>query len=246
MKITLVTGASGAIGGAVYSALEKKGMMLGTTGSFEPLHRPEYVVVGQCWKNPLIVADKLWKEPIKIPAYDLSDERQVQKLIERVRPTTIVHCAGIARDGISWKLTNEQWDEVMTLNLKAAWWLAKYSLPHMREAGFGRIVFISSVLGSIGVVGTANYAASKGGLEALARTLAAETAQNGITVNCVAPGYLDAGIAGRLPDDIKKKMAERVPMGRLGTPEDVVRAVLFLLDSPYVTGQVIHVNGGMA
>jgi 3-oxoacyl-(acyl-carrier-protein) reductase len=159
----------------------------------------------------------------------------------------LVNNAGITLDRTVRKMSIEDWHAVLRINLSGAFYMSKAVLDHMLDRGTGRIVNISSVIGETGNVGQANYAASKSGLFGLTKTLALETARRGITVNCVAPGFIETEMVAAIPTDILNTIVERVPMRRLGTPEEVAHAVLFLLDdrSSYITGAVIAINGGI-
>jgi NAD(P)-dependent dehydrogenase (short-subunit alcohol dehydrogenase family) len=159
----------------------------------------------------------------------------------------LVNNAGITLDRTVRKMSIEDWHAVLRINLSGAFYMSKAVLDHMLDRGTGRIVNISSVIGETGNVGQANYAASKSGLFGLTKTLALETARRGITVNCVAPGFIETEMVSAIPGDILDTIVERVPMRRLGTPEEVAHAVLFLLDdrSSYITGAVIAINGGI-
>jgi 3-oxoacyl-(acyl-carrier-protein) reductase len=159
----------------------------------------------------------------------------------------LINNAGITLDRTVRKMSIEDWHAVLRINLSGAFYMSKAVLDHMLDRGAGRIVNISSVIGETGNVGQANYAASKSGLFGLTKTLALETARRGITVNCVAPGFIETEMVAAIPTDILGTIVDRVPMRRLGTPEEVAHAVLFLLDdlSSYITGAVIAINGGI-
>jgi 3-oxoacyl-[acyl-carrier protein] reductase len=159
----------------------------------------------------------------------------------------LVNNAGITRDNLLMRMHEEEWDAVLAVNLKGVFNFCRAAIRPMVNTRFGRIVNISSVVGAMGNPGQANYAASKAGVIGLTKSLAREVAGRGITVNCVAPGYITTAMTESLPDAVKKAFLDMIPMKRMGTPTDVARAVKFLLsdEASYITGQVIHVNGGM-
>ncbi len=158
----------------------------------------------------------------------------------------LVHCAGIARDAVLWKLEDAAWSEVMRVNLDAAFYLLKGTAPLLRESGDAAVVLVSSINGERGKFGQANYAASKAGLMGLGRTAARELGRFGVRVNLVAPGMILTPMTGSLPEEVRARAAEESALGRLGTPEDVARACLFLVSplARHVTGQVLRVDGG--
>ena len=159
----------------------------------------------------------------------------------------LVNNAGITRDGLLMRMKDEDWDLVLSINLKGAFLCSKAVARPMMKQRSGRIINIASIVGAMGNVGQANYVASKAGLIGLTKTIARELASRGITCNAVAPGFIDTAMTQSLPEDVKENLYAQIPMGKLGTPEDVAGAVRFLAsdEAAYVTGQVIHVNGGM-
>jgi 3-oxoacyl-[acyl-carrier protein] reductase len=183
---------------------------------------------------------------------DVSDTAAAQAVADAVvaahgRIDHLVNNAGIARDGLLMRMREEDWDAVLRVNLKGIFNFSKAVVRPMIGARYGRIVNIASVVGLMGNAGQANYAASKAGAIAFARSLAREVAARGITVNCVAPGYIATAMTEGLPEEAKKAFLEIIPMKKFGLPKDVASAVKFLLseDASYITGQVISVNGGM-
>lgn len=183
---------------------------------------------------------------------DVADFGRAQAVVEEVvrrygRVDHLVNNAGIARDNLLLRMKEEEWDAVIRVNLKGAFNFSKAVLRTMVSARYGRIVNIASVVGLMGNAGQANYAASKAGLIAFAKSLAREVAGRGITVNCVAPGYIATSMTEKLPEEVKKAFLEIIPMKKFGLPKDVAFAVKFLLsdEAAYITGQVISVNGGM-
>ena len=219
----LVTGASGGIGSAVARLAEEAGARVAT-------------------------AD-LPGRSARFQA-DLADAASVRALFQAYDATfprldALVHCAGIVRDGMLWKLGDGDWTEVLRANLDAAFWVLREAAPRLRERG-GAVVLLASINGERGKVGQANYAASKAGLIGLARTAARELGRFGVRVNVISPGLIDTPMTAGLSDEVRRRAVEESALGRAGTPEDVARAVLFLLSdlSGHVTGQVLRVDGG--
>ena len=160
----------------------------------------------------------------------------------------LVNNAGLTRDNLFLRMSAGEWDRVLEVNLTAAFLLSKTVLRSMMKARWGRIVNVTSVVGHTGNPGQGNYAAAKAGLAAMSKSLAAEVASRGITVNCVAPGFIETAMTDKLNDEQKGRIMGQIPAGRMGTPEDCAAAVLYLAsaEAAYVTGQTLHVNGGMA
>lgn len=234
----LVTGASGGIGSAIAEALAAKGARLGVSGSnADKLERFRAGLGGdhvalQC---------------------DLSDAAAVDGLVPRAtealgRLDILVNNAGVTRDNLAMRMKDDEWSDVLRVNLEAAFRLARAAARPMMKQRFGRVISITSVVGQTGNPGQANYAASKAGLVGMSKALAQELASRGITVNCVAPGFIRSAMTDALPDAQKAALTARIPAGELGAGEDVAAAVLYLAsrEAGYVTGQTIHVNGGMA
>ena len=166
---------------------------------------------------------------------------------DKSRIDVLVNNAGIARDGLAVRMKLADWQLVLKINLEGAFLCSQQALASMMRARWGRIVNISSVVGQAGSVGQANYSASKAGLIGLTKSLAQEMGSRGITVNAIAPGYIDTDMTRGLPEELKQKMLSTVPLGRMGTPEDIANAVNFLVseEASYITGHVLAVNGGM-
>jgi 3-oxoacyl-[acyl-carrier protein] reductase len=234
----LVTGASGGIGSAVAKALAERGATVAVSGTREEaLNAVAATIPGA----------------VVIPC-DLSDAAQVDGLIPRAvealggRLDILVNNAGVTRDNLVMRMKDEEWDTVIRVNLEAAFRLIRAASKPMMKARFGRVISITSVVGTTGNPGQANYAASKGGLTAMSKALAQELASRNITVNCVAPGFIASAMTDALPDAQKAALTTRIPAGKLGEGADVAAAVVYLAskDAGYVTGQTIHVNGGMA
>jgi 3-oxoacyl-[acyl-carrier protein] reductase len=172
---------------------------------------------------------------------------RVVAIIERDKPAILVNNAGITKDNILLRMKDEQWDEVMNLNLRTAFVLTRAAAKTMLKSKYGRIINLTSVIGIRGNAGQANYAASKAGLIGFTRSVSRELGARNITVNAVAPGYIDTEMTGGLPDSIKEGILSQIPLGRMGKPRDIARMVAFLAhpDSDYITGQVFNVDGGM-
>jgi 3-oxoacyl-[acyl-carrier protein] reductase len=238
-KRALVTGASGAIGGAIARAFHAQGAIVGLSGT-----RQEALEA---------VAAEL-KERAHVVPCDLSKAEDIEKLVPSAEQALggeidiLVNNAGVTRDMLFARMSDEDWDAVLAVNLTAAFRLSRAVLRGMMRRRSGRIISISSVVAIVGNPGQANYSASKAGLQAMTRSLAAEIASRNVTVNCVAPGFTASAMTDALNEKQKAAIMERVPARRLGTPAEVASAVVYLAsdEAAYVTGQTIHVNGGMA
>lgn len=188
----------------------------------------------------------------KIAGYYVGDISQntecVTQAIDAMQGLDIfIHCAGITKDNLFIKMSEEEWDQVHNLNLKAAFKLSQACVKHMISKRYGRVVFVTSVVGSIGNIGQANYIASKAGLTGLAKGIAKEYGTRNITVNCVEPGFIDTAMTVNLPDNIKQQLVSNIPLQRMGTSEEVAACIVFLASksASYVTGSTLRVNGGM-
>jgi 3-oxoacyl-[acyl-carrier protein] reductase len=235
----LVTGASGGIGSAIAEALAGQGARLAVSGSnLEKLDAFRASLGGS---------------HVAL-ACNLSDAAAVDALVPQAvealggRLDILVNNAGVTRDNLAIRMKDEEWSDVIRINLEAAFRLARAALKPMMRARFGRIISITSVVGATGNPGQANYAASKAGLVGMSKALAQEVASRGITVNCVAPGFIASAMTDALPDAQKESLMGRIPAGRLGEGNDVAAAAIYLAsrEAGYVTGQTLHVNGGMA
>lgn len=172
----------------------------------------------------------------------------IDQVVEKFgRIDILVNNAGITRDGLILRMKDEDWDLVLSINLKGAFLCTKAALKYMAKQRGGTIINIASIVGAMGNAGQANYVASKAGLIGLTKTIAREYANRGITANAVAPGFIETAMTQALPENVRQDLAKQIPMGKLGTPEDVANAVRFLASpwASYISGQVIHVNGGM-
>jgi 3-oxoacyl-[acyl-carrier protein] reductase len=235
----LVTGASGGIGSAVAKALAGQGARVALSGTREAAL--------------VALAAELPNDPVVLPC-DLSDTDAVDGLVPRAVESLggqldiLVNNAGVTRDNLAMRMKDDEWDTVIAVNLTAAFRLIRAAARPMMKARFGRIITITSVVGTTGNPGQANYAASKGGLTAMSKALAQELASRSITVNCVAPGFITSPMTDVLPDAQKEALTMRIPAGRLGDGADIGAAVAYLAsrEAAYVTGQTVHVNGGMA
>ena len=237
-RTALVTGATGGIGGAVAKALHAQGATVSISGT-----RRE-------------VLDKLaseLSERVHVVPCNLGDSAEVEALVPAAEQAMgqldiLVANAGITRDNLFVQLRDEDWDEVISVNLTATFRLARAATKLMMRKRFGRIIAITSVVGVTGNPGQANYTASKAGLIGLIKTLGAEYARRNVTANCIAPGFIKTPMTDALNEKQREAILARVPAGRLGTPEDVAAAAVYLAsnEAAYVTGQTIHVNGGMA
>ena len=235
----LVTGASGGIGSAVARVLAAQGARLAVSGS--NVARLD------------AFAAELGGDPVVLPC-DLADAAAVDALVPAAvealdgRLDILVNNAGVTRDNLVMRMKDDEWSDVIRINLEAAFRLIRAAARPMMKARFGRIVSITSVVGATGNPGQANYAASKGGLTAMTKALAQELASRSITVNCVAPGFIASAMTDGLPEAQKAALMQRIPAGKLGDGADVAAAVAYLAsrEASYVTGQTIHVNGGIA
>jgi len=234
----LVTGASGGIGSAIARGLAAQGARLAVSGSNAAKLEA--------------FRDALGGDHVAL-ACDLSDGAAVDALVPRAlealgRLDILVNNAGVTRDNLAMRMKDEEWSDVIRVNLEAAFRLARAALKPMMRARFGRIISITSVVGVTGNPGQANYAASKAGLIGMSKALAQEVASRGITVNCIAPGFIRSSMTDALPEAQKAALLGRIPIGDLGTGEDIAAAAVYLAsrESGYVTGQTLHVNGGMA
>lgn len=235
----LVTGASGGIGSAIAKALAAQGATLALSGSNEEKLKAFAAELG---------GDH------KILVCNLSDPAAVDALVPQAvealggKIDILVNNAGITRDNLILRMKDEEWGNVISVNLEAAFRLARAAAKPMMKARFGRIISITSVVGVTGNPGQANYAASKAGIIGMSKSLGQELASRGITVNCVAPGFIRSAMTDALNDAQKGAILTRIPAGDLGAGEDIGAAVVYLAskEAGYVTGQTLHVNGGMA
>ena len=233
----LVTGASGGIGSAIAAALGAQGARVALSGTRE---------------EALRVAAEGLEGAVILPC-NLSDAAAVDALVPQAvdalgKLDILVNNAGVTRDNLVMRMKDEEWSDVLRVNLEAAFRLARAACKPMMRARFGRIVSITSVVGATGNPGQANYAASKAGLVGMSKAIAQEVASRGITVNCIAPGFIASAMTDALPEAQKSALTARIPAGKLGEGSDVAAAAVYLAsrEAAYVTGQTLHVNGGMA
>jgi 3-oxoacyl-[acyl-carrier protein] reductase len=237
-KSALVTGASGGIGGAIARVLHNAGAQVGLSGTrVEPLEA---------------LAAELGDRAHVLPC-NLSDAEAVMALPKSAAEAMgavdiLVNNAGITRDNLFMRMTDEQWAQVLEVNLTSTMRLCRGVLRGMMKARWGRIVNISSVVGATGNPGQGNYAAAKAGMVGMSKSLAYEVASRGITVNMIAPGFIATAMTEKLTDDQKEKILVQIPAGRMGDADEIAAAALYLAsqEAAYVTGATLHVNGGMA
>ena len=237
-KFALVTGATGGIGGAVAKALHAQGATVGISGT-----RREALES---------LAGELGGRVHVLPA-NLSDAQSVEGLIPAAEAAMgqvdiLVNNAGVTRDNIFMRMKDEEWETVLRVNLEGAFRLSRSVIKGMMKRRWGRIISVTSVIGTTGNAGQANYAASKAGLIGMSKSIAQEVASRNITVNCIAPGFIATPMTDVLNDKQREGILAKVPMARLGTPEDIASAVVYLAseEAAYLTGQTLHINGGMA
>ncbi|WP_106639539.1 3-oxoacyl-[acyl-carrier-protein] reductase [Allosphingosinicella vermicomposti] len=235
----LVTGASGGLGSAIAKSLAAQGAKVALSGTREDALKAVQAEIGG--------------DSVILPC-NLSDAAAVDALVPQAvealggKIDILVNNAGVTRDNLAMRMKDEEWDTVIRVNLEAAFRLARAALKPMMRAKFGRIISVTSVVGVTGNPGQANYAASKAGLIGMSKALAQEVASRGITVNCIAPGFIASPMTDALPDAQKDALLGRIPVGALGTGDDIAAAAVYLAskEAAYVTGQTLHVNGGMA
>ncbi|MEM9532971.1 MAG: 3-oxoacyl-ACP reductase FabG [Pseudomonadota bacterium] len=234
-QVALVTGASRGIGAAIAQGLAAAGAkVLGTATSEAGAEKITQALQGQGGEGRVL---------------DVTDADSVAELFESLPgpPTILVNNAGITRDQLLLRMSEDDWDVIMNTNLKAVFRLSKACLRGMMKARQGRIINIASVIGLLGNPGQANYAAAKAGIIAFTKSLAREVGSRGITANTVAPGFIDTDMTRGLPENQRDALLTQIPLSRLGEPEDIASAVCFLASpgAGYITGETLHVNGGM-
>ena len=237
-KSALVTGATGGIGGAIAYALHRQGAVVGISGRNEDKLK--------------MLAEELGENVHILPA-DLSSEGGADALVASAveameKVDILVNNAGLTRDGLSMRMKDEDWQQVIDVNLSAPFKLARAVQRGMMKNRWGRIINISSVVGTTGNPGQTNYCASKAGMAGWTKAMAAELASRGVTVNCIAPGFIATAMTEALTDEQKDKINATIPMGRMGAAEDIAAASVYLAseESSYMSGQTLHVNGAMA
>ena len=235
-KKILITGATGGIGGSlVKKFISLNGVVLGTGTKTEKLSLLQKKNSG-----------------LKVQKFDISNHSKIEEFIETASKELggldiLVNNAGVNVDNLSLRMKDEEWKKVIDINLTSTFLLSKYAIKKMLKNKFGRIVNVTSIVGHTGNLGQANYSASKAGIIGMSKSLAIEYAKKNITVNCVSPGFIISDMTNNLPEKIKEHLTSRIPMARLGNGDDVSNCVAFLSSesTSYVTGETIHVNGGM-
>ncbi|WP_022727477.1 3-oxoacyl-[acyl-carrier-protein] reductase [Fodinicurvata sediminis] len=237
-RVALVTGASGGIGGAIARALHQRGAKVALSGTRREALDSLAAEMG---------------EGTSVLPCALDDAKAVAALPGQVSEALggfdiLVNNAGLTRDNLAMRMKDEEWEQVLAVNLTAAFQLSRAALKPLMKNRWGRIIGITSIVGVTGNPGQTNYAASKAGMIGFSKSLAGEVATRGITVNCVAPGFIETAMTDVLNEDQKERMLASIPAGRLGSPQDVAAACVYLAseEAGYMTGQTLHVNGGMA
>ena len=235
-KNILVTGASGGIG----KEIVKKFVSLGGN------------VLGTGTKTEKLDLLKKQYPTIKVKKFDMSEDSRIEEFIDNVALELggldiLINNAGMNIDNLSLRMKDEEWKKVININLTSTFLLSKYAIKKMLKNKFGRIINITSIVGHTGNLGQANYAASKSGIVGMSKSLAIEYAKKNITVNCISPGFIQSDMTMNIAEKVKLYLTSRIPMGRLGTGEDVSNCVAFLssVEASYITGETLHINGGM-
>lgn len=233
-KVALITGATGGIGGAIAKKMKQAGATVVVSG-----------------RNVAKMDAEFGDEYIKIPC-DLAAEGGAVELVMNTiehagKIDILINNAGITRDTLLMRMTDEQFDEVVNTNMRSCFKMCRAAIMPMMKNRFGRIINMASIIGTIGGPGQANYAASKGGMIAMTKSIAAEVASRGITANAIAPGFIQTPMTDVLPDELKKTYLAQIPAGRFGEPDDIANACVFLAsdEASYINGQTLHINGGM-
>lgn len=233
-KVVLITGATGGIGGAIAKKMKEAGAKVVVSG-----------------RNIAKLESEFDDSYIKIPA-DLAEEGAAVELVMNTieqagKIDIVVNNAGITKDTLIMRMTDEQFDDVINTNLRSCFKMCRAVIMPMMKQRFGRIINMASIIGTIGGPGQANYAASKGGMIAMTKSIAAEVGSRGITANCIAPGFIKTPMTDVLSDELKKTYLAQIPAGRFGEPEDIANACVFLAsdEASYINGQTLHINGGM-
>jgi len=237
-KSALVTGASGGIGADIARALHSAGAVVALSGTrVEPLEALAAELGERCHVLPCNLSDAEAVEALPKQAIEAMGALDI-----------LVNNAGITRDNLFMRMSDEEWAQVLEVNLTSTMRLCRGALRGMMKSRWGRIINISSIVGATGNPGQGNYAAAKAGMVGMSKSLAYEVASRGVTVNCVAPGFIATPMTDKLNDDQKAAINVKIPAGRMGTPEEIAAAVLYLAsnEAGYVTGATLHVNGGMA
>ena len=232
-KVVLITGSTGGIGGAIAHQMKAAGATV--------------VVTGRSAEKLSMFDDSFIKIQSDL-ATDGAAEKLINDTIEKCgRIDVLINNAGITADTLLMRMTDEQFDSVLNTNLRATFQLCRAAIMPMMKQRYGRIINMASIIGVVGGAGQVNYAASKGGIIAMTKSIAAEVASRGITANAIAPGFIKTPMTDVLPEELKKKYLEQIPAGRFGEPMDIANACVFLAsdEASYINGQTIHINGGM-
>ena len=237
-KVALVTGASGGIGKAIAKGLHAQGV---------------HVVISGTNMQALEDLAAELKDGTTVMSCNLQDDAEVEALIENVHKLhdklDILVCnAGVTKDNLSLRMSVEDFDTVMRINLRSTFILNKAAIRKMIKQRAGRIINISSIVGFTGNAGQANYTAAKAGMVAMSKSFALEVASRGVTVNCIAPGFINTAMTEKLSPEIKNELIKKIPCGKYGSPEDIANGIIFLAsdEAGYITGQTLHINGGLA
>ena len=237
-KTALITGATGGIGRQIAKKMHAQGATLALTDMNLETLKAFQAELG---------------DRVFVYSANLTDSESLNQLVKQAqadmgRIDILVNNAGITKDGLAMRMTDDQWQAVLNINLTAGFKLARAVIPGMMKNRFGRVISMASIVGVTGNAGQANYSASKAGLIAMSKCMAQELASRGITFNTVAPGFIKTPMTDALPEEVRAQLLKEVPMGRLGMAEDIANTVVFLAsdEASYITGQTIHVNGGMA
>ena len=236
-KKIVLTGATGGIGNSIVENFHNLGANILCTGTNEE----KLNLIKKSFSN------------VKIFKFDISKHSDIEKFVEDTcklfdgPPEILINNAGITRDNLSLRMSKEEWDEVINLNLTSTFLLSKFFLKKMIKNKYGKIINITSVVGHTGNVGQANYAASKSGIIGMSKSLALEYAKKNININCISPGFIKTAMTDKIDDKFKDIIISKIPSARLGEPDDIANAVLFLASnqSDYINGETLHVNGGM-
>ena len=235
-KKVLITGASGGIGSSlVKKFLSLDAEVLGSGTNLEKLEK---------LKNNF--------KKIKVKKFDISSHSQIENFINEVSEELggldiLINNAGINRDNLSLRMKDDEWQKVIDINLTSTFLLSKYAIKKMMKSNSGRVINITSIVGHTGNIGQSNYAASKAGIIGMSKSLSIEYAKKNITINCVSPGFIVSDMTNSIPEKIRSILLSKIPMGKMGSGEDVSNCVAFLSsdEASYITGETIHVNGGM-
>jgi len=233
-KTVLITGASGGIGLRIAKSLISLGFNM--------------VLQGNRNMEALMALQELHPDRVRVVSADISSMDGIALVVQAAADCDVVlHCAGIPSAGISWKVSSEEFRKVNAVNYEAPFFLSQGIIPSMRKKNWGRIVFFSSIVAQTGIPGTTAYSASKSALFGLTRTLASELGANNITVNCIAPGYMDEGMIREIPEAMRAEIIAKTPVAKLSDSDGIVKLVELLLsdEANSITGQVLSVNGGL-